>query len=139
MWAPSQNDAPQRFVVSYTYTLPIYQLTHRRRRLTDDWNLVGIYTLQHGTPIPVFDFAESSLTCDLGAAFYACPDRADRTGAALVKGDPRAILQQGLANAGAGGDGSYWFTNGTSAFVVPAPGTGIGNASRNPIYGPGIN
>ncbi len=56
MWAPSSNDAPQRFVVSYTYTLPIYSLTHKWRRLTDDWNLAGIYTLQHGTPIAVFNY-----------------------------------------------------------------------------------
>jgi len=57
MWAPSANDAPQRFVISYTYTLPIYSLTHKWKALTDDWNLSGIYTLQHGTPVGVFDFA----------------------------------------------------------------------------------
>jgi len=50
---PSASDAPQRFVVSYTYTLPFFKLTHRFKRLTDDWNLSGIYTLQHGFPIAV--------------------------------------------------------------------------------------
>jgi len=55
MWAASQNDAPQRFVVSYIYTLPFYKLTHAAKRLTDGWNLSGIYTLQYGNPVPAFD------------------------------------------------------------------------------------
>ncbi len=125
MWAPSQNDAPQRFVVSWTYTMPFYSLTHRWRKLTDGWNLVGIYTLQHGTPISVFNFSETSLTCDLAVAFYACPDRADRTGAPLGITDPRNNPSQQYFNP--------------AAFAVPAVGAGIGNASRNPLYGPGIN
>lgn len=125
MWAPSANDAPQRFVVSYTYTLPIYKLAHRWKAVTDDWNLSGIYTLQHGLPIPVFDFAETSLTCDVFLAFYACPDRADRTSAPLGITNPRSNPNQ------------LWFN--PAAFGVPAPGAGMGSASRNPLYGPGIN
>jgi hypothetical protein len=42
-------------------------------------------------------------------------------------------------NAGQGNAGNYWFTNGATAFTVNAPGSGFGTASRNPIYGPGIN
>jgi hypothetical protein len=125
MWAPSANDAPQRFVVSYTYTLPFYKLAHRWRMLTDDWDLSGIYTLQHGNPIPVFDFASTSLTCDDFQAFYACPDRADRTSAPLGITNPRSNPT------------ASWFN--PAAFAVPAPGVGIGTASRNPLYGPGIN
>jgi hypothetical protein len=128
MWAPSANDAPQRFVVSYTYTLPIFSLTHRWKRLTDDWNLSGIYTLQHGVPIPVFDFASTSLTCGDFQAFYACPDRADRTGAIGIR-DPR--------NKNGSNPNNLYFN--PAAFGIPAPGGGVGNASRNPLYGPGIN
>ena len=80
-WAPSSNDAPQRFVVSYTYTLPIYSLTHKWKALTDDWNLAGIYTLQHGTPVGVFDFRDYSLTCDNNVGFFACPGQPVLTGA----------------------------------------------------------
>jgi Carboxypeptidase regulatory-like domain len=129
MWAPSANDAPQRFVISYTYTLPIYSLTHRWKRLTDDWNLSGIYTLQHGVPIPVFDFAETSLTCDVFVSFYACPDRADLTGAPIGIRNPR--------NKNGSNPNNLYFNPG--AFAVPVPGEGVGNALRNPIYGPGIN
>lgn len=137
-YGPSQNDAPQRLVVSYKYTLPFYKLSgHRFRRLTDDWNIVGIYTLQSGFPIPVFDLGGHSLTCnDNGFSFFTCPDRPDQV-AAVKKVNPRTY--QTTANGGAGNAGNYWFTNGSSAFTVGAPGSGFGTANRNPIYGPGIN
>ncbi len=126
-YAPSANDAPQRFVVSYTYTLPFFKLTHRFKRLTDDWNLAGVYTLQHGFPIPVADiFAETSLTCDFGAAFFECPDRTNRTSVPFGPPTPRNSA-----------NGNLWFN--PAAFALPAPGTGVGNASRNPLYGPGLN
>jgi hypothetical protein len=128
MWAPSSNDAPQRFVVSYTYTLPFYSLTHKMKRLTDNWNLSGIYTLQHGTPIAVFNFLSTSLTCDNNVAFYACPDRANRTSAPIGIRDPRN-------NHGENPQNLYF---NPAAFSVPAAGT-LGTASRNPLYGPGIN
>lgn len=129
MYGPSANDAPQRFVVSYKYTLPFYKLGHHWKRVTDDWNVVGIYTLQHGLPVAVFDFSSTSLTCDLAVSFFACPDRANRTGAPLAIHDPR--------NYTIGTGTNYWFN--PAAFSVPAPGTGIGNANRNPLYGPGLN
>jgi len=128
MWAPSSNDAPQRFVVSYTYTLPIYSLTHKWRRVTDDWNLSGIYTLQHGTPVSVFNFLSTSLTCDNSVAFFACPDRADRTSTPLGIRDPRN-------NHGENPQNLYFDP---AAFSIPAAGT-LGTASRNPLYGPGVN
>jgi len=143
MYAPSASDAPQRLVLSWTYTLPIYKLTHRMRRLTDDWNVSGIYTLQHGFPVPVFDLWGHSVTCDLnGFAFYFCPDKPNQIGKVQIL-NPRSTV----ASAGA----PFWFTNGASAFtndcdssgcggVIPGyTGAGIGTASRNPFYGPGIN
>ena len=133
MYGPSANDAPQRLVLSYDYTLPFYSLTHRLRPLTDGWNLVGITTFQSGFPVPVFDSAFSSLTCDPGASFYACPDRANVTGTALGLGNPRNFT----IGTGANAQPNYWFN--PKAFAIPAAGTGIGNASRNPLYGPGIN
>jgi hypothetical protein len=137
MYGPSQNDAPQRLVVSYRYTLPFYKLTHRMRRLTDDWNIVGIYTLQHGFPIPVFDLFAHSLICDdNGYSFYTCPDRPDQVGKPQFV-NPRST--QTAANGGTGAPGQYWFTNGSTIFPIAANGTGIGSANRNPLYGPGIN
>jgi Carboxypeptidase regulatory-like domain len=128
MWAPSSNDAPQRFVVSYTYTLPIYSLTHKWKALTDDWNLAGIYTLQHGTPVGVFDFRDYGITCDNNVGFFACPGQAMRTSAPLGIRDPRN-------NNGSNPNNLYF---NPAAFVIPASGT-LGTASRNPLYGPGIN
>jgi hypothetical protein len=137
MYAPSASDAPQRLVLSYKYTLPFYKLSgHRFRRLTDDWNVVGIYTLQHGFPIPVFDLLAHSLTCDLNVAFYFCPDRPNQVGKPQIV-NPRTY--QTTANGGSGNGGNYWFTNGPTVFPIGAPGSGIGTASRNPLYGPGIN
>ena len=128
MWAPSSNDAPQRFVVSYTYTLPIYQLTHKWKRLTDDWNLSGIYTLQHGTPVGVFDFRDYGINYDPNVAFFAGPGQAVRTTQPLGIRDPR--------NNDGSNPNNLYFNPG--AFTIPAPGT-LGTAQRNPLYGPGIN
>jgi hypothetical protein len=128
MWAPSSNDAPQRFVVSYTYTLPIYSLTHKWKALTDDWNLSGIYTLQHGTPVSVFDFRDYGINYDVNFAFFAGPGQAVRTSAPLGIRDPRN-------NNGSNPNNLYF---NPAAFTIPAPGT-LGTASRNPLYGPGIN
>jgi Carboxypeptidase regulatory-like domain len=128
MWAPSSNDAPQRFVVSYTYTLPIYQLTHRWKALTDDWNLSGIYTMQHGTPVAVFDFRDYGINYDVNNAYYAGPGQAVRTGAPLGIRDPRN-------NDGSNPQHLYF---NPAAFSRPASGA-LGTASRNPLYGPGIN
>ena len=133
LWAPSVNDAPQRFVISYNYVLPIYKLTHKWKALTDDWSLVGIYTLQHGNPLPVFDLAGSSLTCDANVSFYACPDRASFTGVPIGITNPR------------NNPNHLWFN--PAAFTTPflqfEAGTGpvgvLGTANRNPLYGPGIN
>jgi carboxypeptidase family protein len=128
MWAPSSNDAPQRFVVSYFYTLPIYSLTHKWKRLTDDWNLSGIYTLQHGTPVSVFDFRDYGINYDVNVAFFAGPGQAVRTGAPLGIRDPRN-------NNGSNPNNLYF---NPAAFSIPASGA-LGTASRNPLYGPGIN
>jgi Carboxypeptidase regulatory-like domain len=147
MYAPSASDAPQRLVLNWTYTLPIYRLTHKARRLTDDWNISGIYTLQHGFPVPVWDVWSHSVTCDFsGYAFYLCPDRPNPIGKVQIV-NPRSTI----ASVGA----PFWFTNGSSAFTNDCPGnvissacfgvvpgytgTGIGSASRNPFYGPGLN
>ena len=77
---------------SYTYTLPIYQFTHKWRRLTDDWNLSGIYTLQHGTPVGVFDFRDYGVNCDNNVAFFAGPGEA-RTARPWVSATPGTRME----------------------------------------------
>ena len=130
MWAPSNNDAPQRFVFSYDYTLPIYHFVPHARMLTDGWRLAGITTFQSGFPIMVANTANPSLTCwgAVEADDVPCWDRPNRVGG-IVTGNPRSYA--------IGGNPNYWFN--PAAFAMAPPGTGIGNSSRDPLYGPGLN
>jgi hypothetical protein len=126
MYAPSANDAPQRLVLNYYYTLPINRLVHRWRVLTDGWSLTGITTFQSGFPIALYDGSYSSLTCSVDFSFYACPDRPNEI-ASVTTGNPRTYTIGGAPN--------YWFNPAAFATSVGA----IGDASRNPVYGPGLN
>jgi hypothetical protein len=130
MWANSANDAPQRLVISYDYALPIYHFVPHVRQLTDGWHISGITTFQSGFPVAVYDSLVPSLTCNVTFTFYQCPDRANLTSTPIAIGNPRTYA--------IGGQPNYWFN--PSAFAIPASGTGgLGNASRNPLFGPGIN
>ncbi|MGA8619282.1 MAG: carboxypeptidase-like regulatory domain-containing protein [Candidatus Sulfotelmatobacter sp.] len=129
-YGPSANDAPQRLVVNYIYTLPFYRLAgHRMRMLTDGWTLSGIGTFQHGFPVNVFQVAGTDDTTAFGTNFYSAPNFVDRTAAPLQLGqNPRSSNLGGVPNA--------WLN--PAAFAVPAAGV-MGNANRNPFYGPGLN
>lgn len=131
MWAPSNNDAPQRFVFSYNYTLPFYHFVPHFRRLVDGWKLAGITTFQSGFPVQLFNSAEPSLTCNAAgeADDVPCWDRPNRTGAPVAIGNPRTYNINENSN--------YWFS--PAAFASAEPGAGIGNSSRAPLYGPGLN
>jgi hypothetical protein len=131
MYGPSNNDAPQRFVLSYDYTLPFYHFTHRVRPLTDGWKLVGIVTFQSGFPVQLADSSSPSLTCAAALEFddVPCWDRPNRvSGVGLNIGNPRTYTVKGKSN--------YWFN--PAAFAHAPLGT-FGNAGRNSLYGPGIN
>jgi hypothetical protein len=125
-YGPSANDAPQRLVVNYLYTLPIFKYTHRFKALTDGWNLTGIATFQHGFPVSVSEADGTDLqeTQGEGVSYgFAPPDFAETTGQPLnLNHNPR--------------NGQPWVN--PAAFADPALGT-IGNANRNPFYGPGLN
>ncbi len=124
-YGPSANDAPQRLVVNYVYTLPFYKYGHRWKRLTDDWNLSGIGTFQHGFPVAVFQTAFDDLQGNPEQQFFASPDFVNATGAPLeINHNPRNSPTQQWVNP--------------AAFAIPALGT-QGTASRNPFYGPGLN
>jgi hypothetical protein len=124
-YGPSANDAPQRLVVNYVYTLPFYKYGHHWKRLTDDWNLTGIGTFQHGFPVSVFQTNFNDLQGDYQQQFFASPDFVNATGAPLnINHNPRNSPTQQWVNA--------------AAFAAPALGT-QGTANRNPFYGPGLN
>jgi len=129
-YGPSANDAPQRLVVNYVYTLPFYRLAgNRMRPLTDGWTLTGIGTFQHGFPVNVWEpFGTDDTTASL-FNFYAAPSFAETTGQPLHVGlNPRTSNIGGVPNV--------WLN--PAAFTVPPLGV-MGNANRNPIYAPGIN
>jgi len=129
-YGPSANDAPQRLVVNWIYTLPFYKLGHHWKRLTDDWHISGIGTFQSGFPVAVYSIANDDDQIQAGFNFYAPPDRADLTGQPLnINHNPRSALLSGAPF-------SYWVN--PNAFTVNAPGT-VGSANRNPFYGPGLN
>jgi len=129
-YGPSANDAPQRLVLNYVYTLPFYRLAgHRMKMLTDGWTITGIGTFQHGFPVNTFQVFGTDLTTGFGTNYYSAPSFVDRTGAALqIGGNPRTSNIGGVPNA--------WLN--PAAFAVPALGV-MGNANRNPFYGPGLN
>jgi hypothetical protein len=129
-YGPSANDAPQRFVVNYVYTLPFYRLAgHRARMLTDGWTLTGIGTFQHGFPVNVFEVSGTDLTTASGTNFYSSPSFVNPTGQPLqAHQNPRTSNLGGIPNA--------WLN--PAAFAVPADGV-MGTADRNPFYGPGLN
>jgi len=122
-YGPSANDAPQRLVLNYVYTLPFYKFGHRWKRLTDDWNLSGIATFQKGFPVGVFQTNFTDLQYSGSQSFFAAPDFVNATGAPLnINHNPRQTQQ--------------WVN--PAAFVAPALGV-QGTANRNPFYGPGLN
>jgi hypothetical protein len=131
MYAPSDNDAPQRFVLSYDYTLPFYHFAQRFRQLTDGWRVVGSTTFQSGFPVRLANTAAPSDTC-WGAEEVIdviCWDRPAVTGQPLAKGNPRNYTINGTPN--------YFFN--PAAFTSAPAGSTAGMIGRNPFYGPGIN
>ena len=101
-YGPSANDAPQRLVVNYVYTLPFYKYGHRWKRLTDDWNLSGIGTFQHGFPVAVFQTAYDDLQSNPEQQFFASPDFVNATGAPLeINHNPRNSPTQQWVNPAA--------------------------------------
>lgn len=129
MYGPSDNDAPQRLVFNYYYSLPFYHFVHQLRPLTDGWVLTGITTFQHGFPVSVYDSSFSSLTCNAAAETVDVPcwDVPNRVGPLNVQ-NPR--------NYNIGRNPNYWFS--PSAFASAPLGV-LGNSARNSIYYPGIN
>lgn len=129
-YGPSANDAPQRLVVNYVYTLPFYRLAgHRLKMLTDGWTITGIGTFQHGFPVNAFQVFGTDLTTGYGTNYYSAPDFVQATGAPLQTGlNPRTSNIGGVPNV--------WLN--PAAFTVPNLGV-MGNANRNPFYGPGLN
>ena len=126
---PKANDAPQRLVLNFVYTLPFYKFGHHFRPLTDGWNLTGIGTFQSGFPVEVYSLGYNELQWSYPDAYYANPAHGQLTGQPLdVNHNPRNNTIANVQN--------YWIN--PNAFTIAPNGT-TGDANRNPFYGPGLN
>ena len=115
--AASGFDQRQRFTVNFVYDLDVlpHVLNKWPRRLTEGWQVSGIYTLGSGLPItPFWNGASPS------GSGESSNDRPN------VVGNPNNGPKRWDA----------WFN--TAAFV-PAPAGTFGNAGRNTIIGPRTN
>jgi hypothetical protein len=115
----STGDIPNVFVSSFTYELPIgkgrlLNLSGIADKLLGGWNINGLILLQSGLPFPVTQITNFNAFAGFGTQ------------------RPNALRNPNLpADERTTG---RWFD--TSAFAV-APQFTIGNASRNPVRGPG--
>ncbi len=124
-YGPAGFDRRQVLSINYTYNLPSVS-QHWNNRFSriglDGWELSGVSTFQTGAPL------------GLG---YSLTYSADLTGGTGNGLDSRTVLigdPNGPAPAG------QWFN--VNAVKAPLPGysvNGIGNASKAPIYGPGLD
>lgn len=140
-YAASVYDAPQRLVISYVYEFPGMHGNMVLARLTQGWHVSGITTFQQGFPLDIADMSNPSGGC--GASDFSCWD------------GPNQIAPVSYLNPRSAGH--PWFSASSfqqvpcatadepTAFGCPASGVSpasvlaYGNATRNPIRGPGIN
>ena len=115
-FAVSSFDTRHRFSANFTYDLDFLPglLGVLPKRLTEGWQLGGIYTGASGLPITPFLSVDVSGTGELN----------DR---------PNLIADP---NSGAPRDAARWFNK--AAFARPADGT-FGSAGRNTIIGPRLH
>jgi len=111
--AASSFDVRNRFTFNFVYDLNFLPEKFGKNRLTEGWQMSGIYTAASGIPITAFLSTDVSGTGELN-------DRPNQTGD--PNSGPRTPRQ--------------WFN--TAAFTIPAAGT-FGNAPRNSIIGPPVN
>jgi hypothetical protein len=124
-YGPSGFDRTHVMTIDYTYNLPNmskYWDNAATRSGLDGWELSGVTAFQTGAPQ------------GLG---YSLTYSADLTGGTGNGLDSRPVL---VADPNAKAPNGQWFN--VDAVKAPLPGysvDGIGNASKAPIYGPGLN
>jgi carboxypeptidase family protein/TonB-dependent receptor-like protein len=117
----STGDIPNVFVTSFTYELPMgkgrgHNLSGIADKLFGGWNINGMILLQSGMPFPVTQITNFNAFAGFG------------TQRPNILSDPTLGTDDRTTDR--------WFD--TSAFAV-APQFTLGNASRNPVRGPGYS
>ncbi len=115
----STGDIPNVFVTSFTYDLPFgkgkyFNFSGITDKLLGGWEVAGTVLLQSGLPFPVTQITNFNAFAGFGT------QRPNILRDPTLPGDERTTAR--------------WFD--TSAFAV-APQFTLGNASRNPVRGPG--
>jgi outer membrane receptor protein involved in Fe transport len=111
-------DVRHRLALSVVYNPPSWNRTNLSRTLTRDWRGSMEFQVQSGFPLTIQVFGD---TANAGTVVGENPIRANVTGA--------KVFPAGTRNA------TTWFS--PSAFAAP-PAYTFGNASRNSVYGPGM-
>jgi hypothetical protein len=111
-------DVRHRFALSAVYNPPSWNRTNLSRTLTRDWRGSMEFQAQTGFPFTISVFGD---TANAGTVVGENPIRANLTGA--------KIFSAGTRNS------TTWFN--PAAFAAP-PAYTFGNASRNSVYGPGL-
>lgn len=132
----SEYDATHRFVVSYTYLIPVPHFSDwAAKRIVEGWRLSGDTVLQSGFPLDVVDSSYRSLTC-WAYVWTACWD-VPNIASAPQYADPRSSsFTNTVTRSGLSAKNNYLFNPNTFA---RAPIGVQGNAGRNPLRGPGLN
>ena len=111
-------DIRNRFVLSAVYSPRAFGSSRLVRALTRDWRGSIVYQAQTGFPFTVSVFGD---TANAGTVVGENPIRANVTG--------QKVFSSGTRNS------TTWMN--PAAFVTP-PAYTYGNASRNSVYGPGL-
>jgi hypothetical protein len=124
-YGPAGFDRTHVLSINYAYNLPNvsrYWNNAATRIGLDGWEISGVSNFQTGAPIGLP---------------YSLTYSADLTGGTGNGLDSRSVL---VADPHGPGPAGQWFN--VNAVKAPLPGlspNGIGNASKAPIYGPGLN
>jgi hypothetical protein len=137
--ALSLFNAPQRFVLSYYWELPVPERRGLVGKVVDGWGLSGIFSFQSGFPIRITSWSDLELENSQDFEYPGEPDLVGR----FTTQDPR---KSGCAlgtgpTAGLGAPACQPAANqffDPNAFAPQALGT-IGDAPRAICCGPGIN
>jgi hypothetical protein len=111
-------DIRHRFALSAVYTPPVWSRNSLSRALTRDWRGSLVYQVQTGFPLTISVFGD---TANAGTVVGENPIRANVTG--------QQVFTSGTRNS------TTWFN--PAAFKAP-PAYTFGSASRNSVYGPGM-
>jgi len=135
-YGPSEYAAPQRFVTTYTYRLPVpHSSNWAAKRLIEGWRMTGVTTFQSGFPLDVVDSSFRSLTC-WAYDWTACWDVPNTVGVPQFANARNSSFTNTVTTSGLSANDHYFFNPNTFA---RAPFGVQGNAGRDMLHGPGLN